>query len=134
MAPNLMTRRMEMNKHAVNQPQDANSSSVIKRLARNLSNLPYGYYNDPRPVIDQLAKRTIAAATVVTPSMLQAPKLVKRGELVSVIAETGALKIRSRGKALGDGKAGDLVQVRSEGSRRVVDGIVISPGVVKVTL
>ena len=39
MAPNLMARRMEMNKHAVNQPQDANSSSVIKRLARNLSNL-----------------------------------------------------------------------------------------------
>ncbi len=28
-----------MKKHAVNQPQDANSSSAIKRLARKLSNL-----------------------------------------------------------------------------------------------
>mgnify|MGYP001820150194 CR=1 FL=1 len=28
-----------MNKHADNQPQDANSSSLIKRLARDLSNL-----------------------------------------------------------------------------------------------
>jgi len=108
--------------------------SDLELVERNLSNLPYGYYSDPQPVIDQLAKRTIAAATVVTPSMLQAPKLVRRGELVSVIAETGVLKIRTRGKALGDGKAGDLVRVRSEGSRRVVDGVVISPGVVKVTL
>ena len=28
-----------MNKHTVNQPQDANSTSLIKRLVRNLSNL-----------------------------------------------------------------------------------------------
>ncbi len=28
-----------MNKHTVNKPQDANSSSVIRRLRRNLSNL-----------------------------------------------------------------------------------------------
>lgn len=108
--------------------------SDLELVERNLSNLPYGYYSDPQPVVDQLAKRTIAAATVVTPAMLQAPKLVKRGELVSVIAETGVLKIRARGKALGDGKAGELVRVRAEGSRRVVDGIVISTGVVKVTL
>jgi flagella basal body P-ring formation protein FlgA len=106
----------------------------LELVERNLSNLPYGYYSDPQPVVDQLAKRTIAAATVVTPSMLKAPKLVKRGELVSVIAETGVLKIRTRGKALGDGKAGDLVRVRTEGSRRVIDGVVMSAGVVKVTL
>ena len=30
---------MEMNKQTVNQPQDGNSSSLIKRLTRNLSNL-----------------------------------------------------------------------------------------------
>lgn len=108
--------------------------SDLELVERNLSNLPYGYYSDAQPVVDQLAKRTIAAATVVTPSMLQAPKLVTRGELVSVIAETGALRIRTRGKALGDGKAGDLVRVRAEGSNRVVDGVVISPGVIKVTL
>lgn len=106
----------------------------LELVERNLSNLPYGYYSDPQPVAGQLAKRTISAATVVTPSMLTAPKLVKRGERVSVIAETGPLKIRTRGKALGDGKAGDLVRIRAEGSARIVDGIVISPGVVKVTL
>lgn len=110
------------------------SASDLELAERNLANLPYGYYNKPRSIVGQLTKRTITTASVVTPAMVQAPKLVKRGQLVSVIAETGVLSIRTRGKALGDGKAGDLVRVRSEGSRRIVDGIVVSAGVVKVTL
>lgn len=103
-------------------------------VERNLANLPYGYYTDPGAIAGQLAKRTIAAATVITPNMLAAPKLVKRGEQVSIIAESGPLTIRSAGKALGDGTSGDLVKVRAQGSQRVIDGIVVSRGVVKVTL
>jgi len=106
----------------------------LELVERNLSNLPYGYYTDSEPVAGMLAKRTIAAATVVTPQMLIAPKLVKRGERVTVVAEAGPLKIRTVGKALSDGKSGDVVRVQSEGSKRVVDAIVVSQGVVKVTL
>ena len=108
--------------------------SDLELVERNLSNLPYGYYTDIGPIVGQLAKRTIASATVVTPTMLQAPKLVKRGDRVSVIAETGALKIRTVGKAMSDGQSGDRVQVRVAGSERIVDGIVVSQGVIKVTL
>jgi flagella basal body P-ring formation protein FlgA len=108
--------------------------SDLELVERNLSNLPYGYYTDIGAIVGQLAKRTIAGATVVTPTMLQAPKLVKRGERVSVIAQNGALKIRTVGKAMGDGQSGDRVQVRVAGSERIVDGIVVSQGVVKVTL
>ncbi len=103
-------------------------------VERNLASLPYGYYAGSEPVAGMLAKRTIAAATVITPQMVQAPKLIRRGERVTLIAETGALKIRAVGKALSDGSSGDLVQVQAEGSKRVVDGIVVSQGVVKVTL
>ena len=103
-------------------------------VERNLASLPYGYYLDIQPVAGMVAKRTIAAATVITPNMVQAPRLVQRGQRVTVIAETGALRIRTVGKALSDGKSGDLVQIQAEGSKRVVDGIVVSQGVVKVTL
>jgi len=108
--------------------------SDLELVERNLANLPYGYYTDSQPIAGMLVKRTIAAATVITPQMLQAPKLVKRGQRVTVIAESGALNIRSVGKALGDGKAGDTISVRAEGSQRVVDGVVVSRGVIKVTL
>ncbi|MFQ5643464.1 MAG: flagellar basal body P-ring formation chaperone FlgA [Thiogranum sp.] len=108
--------------------------SDLELVEHNLSNLPYGYYTDSGTVSGQLAKRTITATTVITPQMLQAPKLVKRGQRVTLIAETGPLKIRSTGKAMSDGQSGDLVQVRPDSSRRMVDGIVISPGVIKVAL
>jgi flagella basal body P-ring formation protein FlgA len=106
----------------------------LELVERNLANLPYGYYTENQPVSGKIAKRTIAASTVITPHMLQAPKLVKRGERVTVIAEAGPLKVRSTGKALSDGKSGDLIRVQSEGSKRVIDGVVVSQGVVKVTL
>jgi len=106
----------------------------LELVERNLSDLPHGYYSDATPVVGQLTKRTVAAASVITPPMLTAPRLIKRGERVSVVAEHGPLSIRSMGHALSDGKSGELIKVRAEGSKRVVDGIVISQGVVKVTL
>lgn len=108
--------------------------SDLELVERNLANLPHGYYSDSQPITGMLAKRTIAATTVITPQMLQAPKLIKRGQRVTVIAESGALRIRSVGKALSDGKSGDIVRVRAEGSQRVVDGVVVSQGVIKVAL
>lgn len=108
--------------------------SDLELVERNLANLPHGYYSDSQPVAGMLAKRTIAATTVITPQMLQAPKLVKRGQRVTVIAESGPLRIRSVGKALSDGISGDTVRVRAEGSQRVVDGVVVSQGVIKVAL
>jgi flagella basal body P-ring formation protein FlgA len=47
--------------------------SDLELVERNLANLPYGYYSDSQPIAGMLAKRTIAAATVITPQMLQAP-------------------------------------------------------------
>ncbi|MFZ0470577.1 MAG: flagellar basal body P-ring formation chaperone FlgA [Thiogranum sp.] len=109
-------------------------ASDLELLERNLSNLPYGYYSDKQAAVGLLAKRTIATTTVITPTMLQEPTLVKRGERVSIIAENGPLKIRSSGKALRDGKSGEVIGIRAEGSRRTVEAVVVSEGVVKVTL
>lgn len=108
--------------------------SDLELVERNLANLPYGYYSDRQVVAGMLTKRTIATATVITPPMLQEPKLVRRGERVSVIAENGPLKIRSSGQALGDGRSGDPIRVRADRSGRTIDAVVISEGVVKVTL
>lgn len=110
------------------------TAADLELVERNLAHLPYGYYTDPEAVSGQLAKRTIAAAAVITPPMLQAPKLVKRGQRVSIIAERGPLQIRASGQALRDGKSGELIQIRADGSKRVVDGVVVDQGVVKVTL
>ena len=109
-------------------------ASDFERAERNLADLPYGYYTDPATVEGMIARRPISTASVVTPQMLQAPRLIRRGDQVVIIARSGKLTIRSSGKALADGRSGDTVRVEAAGSRRIVDGIVVSRGVVKVTL
>jgi len=108
--------------------------SDLEYVERNLANLNYGYYTRADAVVGMTVKRMISTMDVITPQIVEAPKLVRRGEKVVVIAETGNLSIRSSGKALGDGKSGDIIRIEAAGSRRVVDGIVVSQGVVKVTL
>lgn len=110
------------------------SEKDLDLVERNLSALPYGYYIDPKPVIGKLTKRTLAANSVLTPQMIQAPKLVKRGQRVTLVGESGPLTVRMVGEALADGGEGDLIRVRADGSKRVIDGTVISQGVIKVTL
>jgi flagella basal body P-ring formation protein FlgA len=109
-------------------------TSDLELAERNLANLNYGYYTDTDAVAGMVVKRMISMADVITPQMVEAPRLVQRGEQVIVIAESGNLSIRSSGKALSDGKSGDVVRIEATGSRRIVDGIVVSQGVVKVTL
>ncbi len=113
---------------------DLVQATDLEQIEHNLANLPYGYYTNADTVAGMVVKRGVSASTVLTPQMVQAPRLIRRGERVVVIAETGNLKIRSTGKALSDGKSGDFVRIEAAGSRKIVDGIVISQGVVKVTL
>ncbi|MEE9343545.1 MAG: flagellar basal body P-ring formation chaperone FlgA [Gammaproteobacteria bacterium] len=106
----------------------------LKLEEKNITTLPFGYYSEPSLIEGMIAKRTITLNSIVTAQMLQKPKLVKRGEHVSLIAEAGTIKVRMTGEALSDGTKGDLVRVRASDSKRIIDGIVIDHGVIKVTL
>jgi flagella basal body P-ring formation protein FlgA len=60
------------------------------------------------------------------------PQLVKRGTLVTMKIETPYILITAQGKALQDGAEGDTVRVTNTQSNRIVEGIVIAPGVVEI--
>jgi flagella basal body P-ring formation protein FlgA len=63
---------------------------------------------------------------------LSAPRLVKRGSLVTLKVETPLLLVTAQGRALQDGQAGEVVRVVNTQSNRVVEGTVASAGVVAV--
>lgn len=58
--------------------------------------------------------------------------LVRRGNLVKLILETGNLKIITQGKALKSGKKGDIIEVLNISSFRKIKGEIIAPYTVKV--
>jgi flagellar basal body P-ring formation protein FlgA len=106
----------------------------VRLVERDLASLPRGYFDDPQPVLGQQARRHLAADTVLNPQLIEAPRLVRRGEEVTLVAGSDGFAIRSRGQALADGSSGEVIRVRSRDSKRIIEGRVLSAGVVKVTL
>jgi len=92
------------------------------------------YIRDPAQVVGKLARRPLAASISLTPAMLSAPLLVRRGQQVVIVANTPGIDVRMQGTALNEGGAGDRIQVRNETSKRVVEATVIDTGVAQVAM
>jgi len=79
--------------------------------------------------------RPISANQVIRAEYLTSsdqPTLVKKGELVRLMARVGPLEISARGEALSDGKLGQIIPVRNVDSKQTVHARVIRPATVQV--
>lgn len=98
------------------------------RLERmNVSELPADVITDERAVIGMKTKRAIEPNTPMRSAFVESPPLVKRGDLVTIVAESDSLKITTQGVVTESGCRGDLVRVINAASRqevyaKVVDG------------
>lgn len=110
------------------------ASTLLTTQERDIASLPYGYFSDPAELAGHQLRRPANAGSVLTPDMVEAQKLVRRGDLVTVVARAGAMEIRSQGKALRDGAAGERIPVENSSSRRVIEGQVTSGGQVEIRL
>lgn len=106
----------------------------VKVIEREIAGLNYGFYTTPDRLRGMLAKRAVAAGTVITPNLLTAPRLINRGDRVTLLANSGRIEVQMRGEAMSDGTKGERIRVRTLNTKRVIEGWVVSRGVVKVTL
>lgn len=86
---------------------------------------------DTQAVLGQRVRRPIAADAAVTLDSLEAPPLVRRGEMVTVIAGAPGFEVRSSGVALADARQGDAVRIRHTTSLRIIQARADSKGVVR---
>lgn len=110
------------------------TSNDLQTIEMDIASLPAGYFSAPEQVLNQLVKRSVSAGTVFSPGLVEAAPLVRRGEQVILLAETQGIQIRSTGKALMDGVAGAVIQVRNSSSQRIIEGVVTSAGIVKIIM
>tara|TARA_R100001039_G_scaffold38984_1_gene42944 strand:+ start:4910 stop:5590 length:681 start_codon:yes stop_codon:yes gene_type:complete len=87
---------------------------------------------DPDVAVGQSVRRAVRADTALSIDLLEAPVLVRRGDMVVLIAERGSIAIRGTGTALQAGEAGRQIPVRNNSSERVVQAVVTGAGEVKV--
>lgn len=98
----------------------------------DLSQVRYGYFTDMKQLVGQQLKRRLPQNRLIKANYVEPPTLVKRGELVSIVAENRGYSVKMSGTAMSNGSKGERVQVRNNSSKRIVEGVVEEFGVVSI--
>ncbi|EIC22166.1 flagellar basal body P-ring formation chaperone FlgA [Thiorhodovibrio frisius] len=104
----------------------------VKLERRETGGLLSSYFDDLSDAVGMQVRRSLRPGDVVTDSHLKTPLWVERGQLVRILSENPSIRVSMSGEALEDGGAGDRIRVRNRSSQRVLEGIIESPGVVRV--
>ena len=78
------------------------------------------------------ASRRMMAGSVVRASDVTTPRLVRRGEPVTIHVRSGGLTITTSGRALASAGIGDPVRVVANSTNRTLDAVVEGSGAVRV--
>jgi flagella basal body P-ring formation protein FlgA len=110
------------------------STKDLRMEQRNIGGLSSGYFTELPEVLGKNLTRSLGEGVVLNPTVVKAPILVRRGQRVTLLAETNGIEVRMAVKAMSDGSAGDLIRVRNLRSKRIIEGIVDDDGIVKIQI
>jgi len=108
--------------------------SDLQFVRQDISRYPAGTFTNKADLVGMTAKRSIRHDAVITPRMVKPKRLVNRGDIISIIAESNGLKIRTTGEALMDGHHGQIIQVKNNRSGRKISAEVIARSTVRVKM
>jgi flagellar basal body P-ring formation protein FlgA len=102
-------------------------------VKRNLSHLSAKILTDKNEVIGLIAKHNIKADTSLKEWMVERAPVVERGDIVTILAESGDLLVTVPGKVLMKGFSGELVKVQNLMSKKEIFAKVVNHSMVSVT-
>ncbi len=108
------------------------SDVALKRI--DVGAFQRGYLSNAKPLIGQQLKYPLPAGAPLNHHNVKPEKIVRRGDLITLVAEAGSMSVRMNGTALTDASLGQRVKVKNSSSNRVVEGIVDGPGIVRVNM
>ncbi len=104
----------------------------IEVLQMDLAKVPSDVITDPEAVLGKRTKRAIGSQTVLRSNLVEFPPLVRRGDVVTIVAETNGLKITALGQVKKKGARGDRIPVVNFESQKVLHARVVDANTVKV--
>jgi len=99
----------------------------------DVTGLRDGYLSDAADAVGLTARHNLRAGATLHLHQLTRPKLVTRGDTVTLSASRGQVIIRTRAVALRDGSYGERIDVRNPRSERTVTAWVTGHGRVSTT-
>lgn len=105
----------------------------IEIREKNLAGLPSNIILDYEEVLGKRAKRNIGANRVLRSDLIEFPPLVKRGDVVLIIAESSGLRITALGMVKQrEGRRGEMIRIENIDTKKSLYGRVLDAKTVKV--
>jgi flagella basal body P-ring formation protein FlgA len=99
---------------------------------RDLSQLPRGVVGEPGDAVGKVARAALTPSAPVRREQLEAAMVVRRGDVVLLVAERGGLRITAAGEVRQDAAAGETVRVVNRASQKTLVGRVVDASTVAV--
>ncbi|MFL0796536.1 MAG: flagellar basal body P-ring formation protein FlgA [Cellvibrionaceae bacterium] len=109
-------------------------NSDIRMESQSLGNLRNGYVMDPQDILGKSLKRSVSTGSTLRVGNFLTPKMITKGNDVTIQAQLGKLIVVSTGTALSDGQLGQQIAVKNLQSQKVIKGEVIGPNKIQVIL
>jgi flagella basal body P-ring formation protein FlgA len=104
----------------------------IEMKKMDLAKLPSNVITDPEVVLGQRTRRAIGSHTVLRSNLVEFPPLLKRGDVVRILAEIGGIKITALGQVKKKGRLGERIPVMNFDSKKILYARVLDSNTVKV--
>jgi flagella basal body P-ring formation protein FlgA len=91
------------------------------------------YLTDVAELGGRTLKRPLGPGAALTIDAMMDDMVVKRGQRVTLLAAVGGLEVRAAGVAMNDAAARGRVKVQNITSNRIVEGVVETPDVIRIT-
>ena len=104
----------------------------ISTTPKNVSRLPHNVLTSTHDVIGKRLKQTLKANTVLLANMVEEPPLIRRGDRVTIVAESSTLLITALGVAQTKGGMGDQIRVKNCMNKKEIIARIVNASTVKV--
>jgi flagella basal body P-ring formation protein FlgA len=104
----------------------------ITVLKMDLAKVPSGVITDPDAVLGKRTSRAIGSKTVLRTDLVEFPPLVRRGDVVEIVAETQGFKVTALGQVKKKGALGERIPVMNFESKKVLYARVMDSKTVKI--
>ncbi|MDR0621173.1 MAG: flagellar basal body P-ring formation chaperone FlgA [Deltaproteobacteria bacterium] len=131
-----VTAQVDLRLPAVVAARDLPRGHVLSEIDLSESQVPYmqakGALTETEQALGQTLKTSVRTGAPIRNRDLVQTSMVKKGEVVTIVAQTGSLKITALGQARQDGALGQTISVLNQDSKKTISAKVIGPSLVEV--
>jgi len=104
----------------------------VKAVKINLARAPSNAIVSMDQALGRRVNRSIAANSILRRDQIEMPPVVRRGDLVQVVAQSKAIRVSVKGIAKQNGGVGEHIKVQNVRSKKIIHAMVIDNQTVQV--